>query len=161
TYFTGENPAGWVRQAGAAANLNYANQINLSQQSLFRAAVAAEKAAGRVVSTVSFALGSNDLISLAFSPAFAGASPPARQERVRAAFAAIQANYARALADIRAALPDAKLLLPNYFNPYAALGPDDPDSQLGAAFTQFHSQLVMADAALFRGRAVDIATPFV
>jgi lysophospholipase L1-like esterase len=160
TYFTGDNPPGWTRQVGAASNLNYANQINLSQQSLFLATVAAEKAAGHAITTVSFALGANDLFYLAGSPAFASASPAARQQMLQQAFNTIVGNYAQALTQIRAVLPDAKLLLPNYYNPYAFLPPNDPNNQLAAAFTKFHSQLVMADAALFQGRAVDIAAPF-
>jgi lysophospholipase L1-like esterase len=160
TFFTGDNPPGWVRQAGAASNLNYANQLNLSQESMFRMAVAAEKAAGHVVSAVSFALGSNDLIYLSTNPAFVAASPAVKQQMVQQAFDTILTNYARALTEIRAVLPDAKLLLPGYFNPYAVLGPDDPNNQLAAAFVKFHSQLVMAAAARFQGRAVDLATPF-
>ncbi|MBL8793811.1 MAG: PEP-CTERM sorting domain-containing protein [Planctomycetia bacterium] len=157
SFFTGVAPPGWVRAAGV--NLNYADPTK-SQLSMFQTFAAAEHAQGHVISHVSFALGSNDFFYLTGQPGFFELPAAQQQAQAGQTFAVLQANYAAALGEIRAAAPEAQLLLLNYYNPFAVLGPDDPLNQSALVFGALHQQLLEAAAAEFDGRVVDVYTPF-
>jgi lysophospholipase L1-like esterase len=158
SFFSGTTPPGGVRAVWA--NLNYTDP-HASQYSMLRAAIHSAQSAHDTVSTVSLALGSNDLLNLATSKAFQAASPQVRQQMLGAMFANMGHNYAAALTELRHDLPNAKILLPNYYNPYAALGPKDPSNQLALATAPIYDQLVSQTATAFGATFVDIAKPFV
>ncbi len=157
TFFDPTAPNIASHQAAAAFNLNYTN-LTASQESLFRARVAAEQQAGRAVTYVSFKLGENDfntLLAVTHPEDFT--LPPAQQQLlIGQTLGAIQANYTRALTEIRQALPQANLLLPDSY------GTDDPSASGQAinAVTLAYRQIVRAEAGAFHGTLVDLYQPF-
>src|ERR1700722_416642 len=70
TYFSADNSGGTDRQTGATANLNYGGDTTLAQRNILAGVIAAEHAAGRNITTVSFALGLGDYLSLTNSSSF-------------------------------------------------------------------------------------------
>lgn len=157
SFFTGIVPPWWERDV--LNNLNYTRPAQ-AQYAMFLKAVAAERAAGRRIEAVSFALGANDLEALLVSPEFnaPGANQPALLERT---LAQIHANYVAFLTRLRAELPHARLLLLNYYNPFEVLGPGDPINQTLTYAAGVHSAFVKRLAKQYRGDFVDIYAPFV
>jgi lysophospholipase L1-like esterase len=156
SFFTGVLPPWYSRNV--LTNLNYTSPTQ-TQFAKFLEAVAAEKATGRRIEVVSFALGANDVFALLESPEFN--APGADQEALlEQTLAEIYANYVAFLTRLRAELPHTRLLLLNYYNPFEVLGPNDPLKQLyievTGAVTAFDRQL----AKRFKGHFVDIYTPF-
>jgi hypothetical protein len=72
----------------------------------------------------------------------------------------LKTNYTTALTQIRGALPDAKILLPSYYNPYGYLAPDNTQNVLTGYFVNSQLQLVQSLSQQFNAGAVDLATPF-
>jgi lysophospholipase L1-like esterase len=157
SYFDGITPPGWTR--AVSANLNY-NGSSLSQASMFLSRVNAEQLAGHTISWVSFALGSNDFFLLTGQPSFFQQPLQKQQQEEMQTLATLAKNYTAALSQIRSVLPDAHLLLLDYYNPYAVLGPSDPVNQAASAFSKAHQELIAAEAAAFGAQTVDIYTPF-
>jgi lysophospholipase L1-like esterase len=173
-YFDGTPGPGWPWRA-PIANLNYhtdpANPASplsgIPQHQKALQTIAAEKQAGHTITHISFALGANDVFYLTETPAF----QQAVQQNDFATQAALLTQtiqgigqvYVAALTDIRAQLPDAQLLLPNYYNPFGAFVPPDPRFGVNLFFNaaaQAHWSMVQSIAPLFEGHVVDIYTPF-
>ncbi len=134
----------------AAENLNYDPNAPGSQSAKFLATVAAQKAAGNTIDTVSITLGFNDL-STAIGKDPAG---------VAATLAAYRAGYSSVLSEIRQQLPSTNLLVLGYFNPF----PADPNSPAAPVFNAYGMQLngIIRDlAGQYGGTFVDTAPPFV
>lgn len=133
-----------------AENLNYDPNALVSQQTNFLARVAAEKAAGNTINTVSISLGFNDLSTVVGMP-LSSAGPT---------LAAYRANYGSILGTIRQQLPDADLFVLGYFNPF----PADPTSPAAPVFNAFGAELnsiIRGLAGQYRGAYIDTFTPFV
>jgi lysophospholipase L1-like esterase len=157
SFFDGMTPPGGVRRVDA--NLNYP-VVPMSQDALMLSRIASEKALGHQISHVSFALGSNDFLNLATSPAFAMATQAQQTQMVGQTFATLQGNYTHLLTQLRGALPTSSILLLDYYNPYA-VDPSNPLSQMYSAIALAHEQMVKAEAAAFHAQVVDIYQPFV
>src|SRR5204863_6510714 len=116
-FFTGVSPLGLPpHDVLASFNLNYQADPAQSQNSLMLSKIASEAAAGHVITHVSFALGANDLLPFELLHPDFFTLPPDQQKSLIDAFAAtLTANYVAALSEIRAALPNADLLLLNYY----------------------------------------------
>ena len=119
--------------------------------------------AGGSVGYVSLLLGGNDLQYLAASPAFqtalANGDQVGLQTMLGTLLGTIQSNYLHALGELKALAPEATILLPGYYNPYAPLGPGY--APFGQAIQAFN-QMIAADAAGTPGaKYVDLYTPFV
>jgi lysophospholipase L1-like esterase len=121
--------------------------------------VAAEKAAGRRIEVVSFAIGANDLQALLMSPQF-NAPGADQQALIDQTLRDVFVNYVALLNRLRAELPHARLLLLNYDNPFEVLGPDDPINQIFTYAAGVHSAFVKDLAKQYKGHFVDIYTPF-
>ena len=160
SYFTADNSNGF-RSAGAQANLNYGGDTSLAQRNILAGVIAAEHAAGRVISTVSFALGAEDFAALQRTSAFQGATLSQQEAMINQLVASLKTNYTTALTQIRGALPDAKVLLPSYYNPYGYLGSGNTQNVLTGYFVNSQLQLVQSLSQQFNAGAVDLATPFV
>jgi hypothetical protein len=159
TYFSaGQSDPG--RQTGVTANLNYGGDPSLSQRTFLAGVNAAERAAGHVIGTLSFAVGLGDYLALTNSPGFSQLPSAQRQSMVQQLLTSLQSNYVTALTQIRGALPNASLYLPNYYNPYANLGPGDPNNQLFSTFVTGQDQIVRSLAPQFNGKVVDIMSTF-
>lgn len=175
-YFDGTPSPGWPWRA-PFANLNYHTDptnpasplTGTPQHQRALEVIAAEKQAGHTITHVSFALGANDVFYLTETPAF----QQAVQQNDFATQGALLTQtiqdigqvYFAALTDIRAQLPDAQLLLLDYYNPFGAFGPADPRFGVNLFFeaaSQAHRNLVHnVIAPAFGGLAVDIHDPFV
>ena len=158
SFFSGTTPPGGVRASWA--NTNYTDP-NASQFSMMRSAIQSAQAAGNTVSTVSLALGSNDLLNLASSQEFQSATPQVQQKMLGEMFAKLGQNYAATLTQLRQDLPTAQILLPNYYNPYAVLGPNDPINQLALMTGPIYDNLISQTGQAFGATFIDIAKPFV
>src|SRR4051794_31439969 len=93
SFFTGLLPPWWSR--AIANNLNYISSTQ-TQFGKFLDVVASEKAAGRRIEVVSFALGANDLQELVQSPAF-NAPGADQQALVNQTILTVYLNYVRFL----------------------------------------------------------------
>jgi hypothetical protein len=161
SFFTADNSSSTGRPSGVGANQNYGGDITLAQRNILAGVLAAEHAAGRNVTTVSFALGGGDYQALSNSSAFMQASMAQKEAMVQQLLTTLQSNYVTALTQLRGALPNAKIYLPSYYNPYGYLGPGDPTNQLYSAFVNGQLQLIQGLSSQFNASTVDLATPFV
>jgi lysophospholipase L1-like esterase len=145
----------------ASVNLNYHGDASLSQDALLLATLGAEGAAGRTITNVSFAIGANDLLVFEqLHPDFF-LLPPVQQQQLISAFAAdLTNNYITVLTQVRMALPDARLLLLNYYNPLASSAADDPFNIANTIFDQVQGGIIANLAAPFHASVVDINSPF-
>jgi lysophospholipase L1-like esterase len=145
----------------ASVNLNYQADPSMSQDALLLTTLAAEAAAGYAITYVSFAIGENDLAPFeALHPDFLMLPPLQQQQLISAFFTTLADNYVAVLSQIRAALPDARLLLLNYFNPDGSLPPDNPFNIANTIFDQGQNALIESLAGPFHATVVDINTPF-
>ena len=140
-------------------NLNYGNSTALSQSVVFANLVAAQRAVGNTIDTVSITLGFNELAAL--SPMQnTPAAEAAAIAQIPATLAAYRTNYTAVLDQVRSLAPDASLYLLGYYNPF----PADPASPAAPIFNAGGVQLngIVQDlAAQYRAAYVDTATPFV
>ncbi len=142
----------------AAENLNYNPNALVSQNTLFQAAVATQHALGNAVTTVSITLGDNDLFALANLPGFTPGS--ANDPMLASALAAYQANYSAILAEVRALLPNATILLVNDYNPFPAQ-PGNPFGPLAGVGGPMVNGIIQGLATQYGARYVDDASAFV
>jgi hypothetical protein len=76
-------------------------------------------------------------------------------------FATLTANYVAALSEIRTALPNAELLLLNYYNPDTIFGPTDIFNIINGLFDNGQTALIDSLAGPFDAKVVDIHSAFV
>ena len=121
SFFTAVSPPGSASHAVLDAfNLNYQSNLAQSQNGLMLSTIAAEQAAGHVISHVSFSLGRNDLAAFsALHQDFFTLTPAQQQGLINGFFGDLAANYIAVLAELRAALPTAQILLLNSYNELA------------------------------------------
>lgn len=158
TYFSADNTSSSSRAAGAAANLNYGGDTTLSQRSFLAGVAAAERAAGRTISTVTFALGLGDYLATTSAPGFSQLTTAQQQSAVQQMLTTLQSNYTTALTQIRGVLPNAQLYLPTYYNPYSSLGPGNPTNQLFTTFVVGQEQIVQTLAPEFNAHFVNLTS---
>ena len=89
--------------------------------------IAAEQASGHIISHVSFSLGRNDLGAfVALHQDFFSLTPLEQQGLINGFFGDLTANHVAVLTELRAALPQAQILLLNSYNEQAVFGAVDP-----------------------------------
>jgi lysophospholipase L1-like esterase len=136
-----------------------------SQNSLLLTTIAAEKAAGNTISTVTIQLGANDIIVLTQAPTFFTKSPSEQQGLVSGALMMAQLNLATLLAELKAQVPGANLVLLGYYDPFAPFA-HDPTSplyrvaQVSAPAIQGLDKVIATEASAFGARYIDLYTPF-
>jgi lysophospholipase L1-like esterase len=151
TFFSGGNPS-------ATWDLNYPDSAT-SQNSLMLSTIAAQKAAGHDISTVSVQLGANDLFAAAQAPGFFAQTPAEQQAAIQQVLAAVANNVGTVLGELRAQLPKADLIVMGYYNPYAAV-PNNPFAVVAGPAIQGLDAVLQADAKAFGARYIDTYTPF-
>ncbi|HRF59272.1 MAG TPA: SGNH/GDSL hydrolase family protein [Fimbriimonadaceae bacterium] len=110
-------------EVGYLLNSNYPLLFRSSQSSTFGSRVTNEFAAGRTITHVTYALGGNDMLDLLTSSFLT--LPFAQQTAtVDQTLLTTDAKIVQALTLVRQRLPGAILIVPGYYNPYAA----DPNS---------------------------------
>ena len=117
----------------------------------------ATHAAGNTIGYASFLIGSNDIFYLVGTPAFQGASPADQQAMIGATLNIVLTNYQTTLNTLTTLAPEARLLLPGYYNPYPAgtSEHDFDDSVLGV-----FNPAVQSLAQAYGGRYVDLYSLF-
>jgi lysophospholipase L1-like esterase len=155
TFFSATPPPGWTNRL-PEINLNYPNATT-PQNDLMISSINGIHAAGNSVGFVTFLIGSNDIFYLVGTPAFQAASLADQQAMIAATLGVVQNNYIATLSELAALAPEAKVLLPIYYNPYPTFAPEHAfyDQILGA-----FQAIVRGDAAAFGATAVDLAPPF-
>lgn len=139
-------------------NLSYGNSNAISQSTLFANTVAAQRAAGNTVQTITVTLGFNELAALA-PPVNTPAAEAAAIARIPATLDAYRVSYTAVLNQVRSLAPDADLYLLGYYNPF----PADPASPAAPVFNAGGTALnavIQSLAAQFGAAYVDTATPF-
>jgi len=132
------------------ANTSYGANVFLPRQiSQFDFAQEKIAALGSSIHTVSFALGANDFLALSGD---LQADPTAVQN----AFLSIGGRYATFLTTLRTELPNARLILPGYYNPYLAT--DARHAPADGVIRQLNT-LIQGYAVSFNGRYVDFYSP--
>jgi lysophospholipase L1-like esterase len=160
TFFQG-GPHGNGTLSGQPApqlNTNYANPAP-TQNGLMLSTIASEQAAGHNISTVSVQLGANDLLAVVNQPNFFSLSPPAQQAAIAHALAAIQTNDTALLAEIKALLPHATILMMGYYNPFNA-APNTPIGHVADPAIQALNTLISAEANAFGAGFVNVYGAF-
>ena len=140
-------------------NLNYKNSTAISQGTLFANTVAAQRALGNTVGTVTITLGFNELAALSPMQNTPAAEATAIAQ-IPATLAAYRTNETAVLNEIRSLAPNANLYLLGYYNPF----PADPSSPAAPVFNAGGTALnsVIRDlAGQFGAAYVDNAAPFV
>jgi len=161
-FFTAVSPLGLPpHDLLASVNLTYHGDGSLSQDALLLTTLDAEAAAGRTITNVSFAIGSNDVTSfIALHPDFFNLPSAQQQQLISEFFGVLTNNYVTVLSQLRSALPEARIFLLNYYNPFAGLPPDDPFNIANTIFDQSQTSLITSLAGPFHASVVDINTPF-
>lgn len=140
-------------------NLNYKNSTAVSQGALLASTVAAQRAQGNTVGTVTITLGFNELAALA-PMQNTPAAEAAAIAQIPATLAAYRTNETAVLNEIRSLAPNANLYLLGYYNPF----PADPTSPAAPVFNAGGVALngVIQDlAGQFGATYVANAAPFV
>jgi lysophospholipase L1-like esterase len=152
SFFSGVNrvpPAsGFTDASLAQLNLNYTGATPPTQASLLASTIAAQTAAGNIITNVSISLGSNDLYYLALHDPNAVADLPA-------ALAAFQSNYESILTEIHASLPSANIYLLGSYNPYLTGAPTSPFAPLADYAVPLLNDTIEAVASEFKAKYVD------
>jgi lysophospholipase L1-like esterase len=97
---------------------------------------------------------------IALHPDFLSLPLAQQQQLISEFFAALTNNYVIVLDQLRSALPEARVLLLNYYNPFSGFPPDDPLNIADTIFDQGQSSLITNLAGPFHASVVDINTPF-
>jgi hypothetical protein len=109
---------------------------------------------------VSFALGFNDMSVFAqLHPDFLTLPRDQQQQLISSFFSTLTSNYDATLTQVRAGLPNARLLLLNYYNPYVA-HPGGLYNTLHDILDQGQTAMIGNLADQFNASFVDINTPF-
>jgi lysophospholipase L1-like esterase len=156
SFFSGVAPAGWVKR-DPALNQHYPNTIT-PQNDLMIQSILAIHAAGNTIGNVSFLIGGNDIFALTDRASFKTASPADQVAMVIATLNTIQSNYLMVLTELKTLAPEARLLLPGYYNPFPSFS---PESAFFAPILAGFDQYVRGDAAYFGATYIDLATPFI
>jgi lysophospholipase L1-like esterase len=166
TFFKGGTPGSGPipGEPAFALNTNYQAPYP-TQHSLLVATVAAQKAAGGTIGTVSIQIGANDILLLTLDPAFFTKSPAERHALILAALMMFQSNYSQLLSELKARVPGAKLVLLGYYDPFAPFSqtptsPLYPIAQVSRAGIQALNQIIAGEAAAFGARYIDLYAPF-
>lgn len=136
----------------AAENLNYNPNALVTQNTQFLSKVAAQQSAGDPINTVSISLGFNDLAALASVP-----NPLAQLPTTLTTY---RNNYSALLSEVRQVLPDAKLLILNYYNSFP-VDPNSPAAPIFATGGPLLNGIIRDLATQYNGTYVDTFTPFV
>ena len=143
-------------------NLNYQANPAQSQNSLMLSTIAAEQAAGHLITHVSFSLGRNDLGAFeAQHQDFFSLTPVAQQGLINSFFGDLTANYVAVLAELLTALPQAQLLLLNSYNEQAVFGAADPFNIVNEIFDAGQTAMIESLTGPFDARLVDIHDTFI
>ncbi len=154
TYITAVSPPGWTAR-GWGFNQHYADG-NSPQYNAVLDRIQAEHLAGNSIGYISLLLGANDALFLVNTPAFQTATPDVQQSLLTTTLGAAMTRYASIFGALKTAAPEAKFILPGYYNPMPAGSPYQP---LYQSIVQSYNAFIAATAASAGATYVDLATP--
>ena len=149
---TGTPPAGWTKR-NAAINSAYTNPSD-TQFGLMQSHIAAIHAAGDTVGYASFMVGVNDIFYVTATPAFTSGTPAEQQQLIADTIAAVQNNYLTVLNTLTSMAPEARIVLPTYYNPYPS--GYEPQHSFYTSILAGYRAYVQADALAFGATTVDL-----
>jgi lysophospholipase L1-like esterase len=155
TFFNG-GPNGNGTLSGFPApqlNLNHPD-TSTTQNSLLLSTIASEKAAGHNISTITVQLGANDLLQTVNSPGFFSLSPTQQQAMVAQTLGTVQTNLGTLLSEIKGQLPNANVLVMDYYNPFAAI-PSTPIGMIADPAIKGLNAVLAGTASAFGDHYVD------
>ncbi|MHC5539169.1 SGNH/GDSL hydrolase family protein [Singulisphaera rosea] len=159
TFFNGgANNDGTPGHPGSQWNLNYSGSSQ-SQNSLMLSTIAAEKASGHEINTVTIQIGANDLLAALGTPGFLNMPLDQQQAAIGQGLAMIAANDKALLTELNTLLPNVNLIILGYHNPFNA----DPTSAIGRIADpaiKALNALIAGEAATFGAKYVDTYAPF-
>lgn len=146
-------------EIGYLLNSNYPIINRKSQANTFIDRATAERNAGRTITHVTYALGGNDMLDLLDSNFL---SLPLDQQKAIAdqTLVTTDAKVVQALTLIRQQAPGALLVVPGYYNPYAAY-PGSPENQIALYALPRLNQVLAARARQFGGWYAPVYGDFV
>lgn len=136
-------------EIGYLLNSNYPLILRSSQANTFLSRVTAEIGAGRTITHISFALGGNDMLDLLTS-GFLGLPYAQQAATVDQTLLTTDARLVQALTLIRQRVPGALLIVPGYYNPYAAF-PNSAEQRIALYALPRLNQLLATRARQFGG----------
>jgi lysophospholipase L1-like esterase len=154
SFFDANPPADWPNRWWQG-NLHYSDGTT-PQNALMLSTIGAAHAAGNSIGYVTFEFGANDVLHLTGTAAFQNASDAAKAAMIAQTLGVIQSNYLKLLPELTRYAPEARVLLPLYYNPF----PSSPEHDFFGAIIHALDQYVTADAAAFGAIAVDLEPPF-
>ncbi len=149
---TGTPPLGWTKR-NAAINSAYTSPSD-TQFGLMQSHIAAIHAAGDTVGYASFMIGVNDIFYVTATPAFLNGTPTEQQQLLGSTIANVQTNYLTVLATLKSLAPEARIVLPTYYNAYPA--GYEPQHSLYNSILAGYRAYVQADAQAFGATMVDL-----
>lgn len=149
---TGTPPLGWTKR-NAAINSAYTSPSD-TQFGLMQSHIAAIHAAGDTVGYASFMIGVNDIFYVTATPAFVNGTPTEQQQLLANTLANVQTNYLTVLATLTTLAPEARIVLPTYYNAYPAAY--EPQHTLYNSILAGYRAYVQADAQAFGATMVDL-----
>lgn len=155
SFFSASSPPGWTSRA-PQLNLNYPNGTT-PQNSLMISSINTIHSSGKTVGYASLMFGANDIFYLTGTPAFQAATPADQQAMIGATIGTMQTNYVTALTTLTTLAPEAKIVLPFYYNPFPAFA---PEHGFYNSILDGFRPLVQADAAAFGATFVDLGPLF-
>ena len=149
---TGTPPLGWTKR-NAAINSAFTSPSD-TQFGLMQSHIAAIHAAGDTVGYASFMIGVNDIFYVTATPAFLNGTPAEQQQLLGSTIANVQTNYLTVLATLKSLAPEARIVLPTYYNAYPA--GYEPQHSLYNSILAGYRAYVQADAQAFGATMVDL-----
>ena len=149
---TGMPPIGWTKR-NAAINSAYTSPSD-TQFGLMQSHIAAIHSAGDTVGYASFMIGVNDIFYVTATPAFVNGTPTEQQQLLANTIANVQTNYLTVLATLKTLAPEARIVLPTYYNAYPA--GYEPQHSLYNSILAGYRAYVQADAQAFGATMVDL-----
>lgn len=147
---------GRVSSDGIFLNSNYAGyapKYPTQHDEVFKQ-IAAAKARGDSIPTVTVQFGANDLFAVAGTDGFTNLDPSVQLAMVTNQIGVLQQNYAALLTELKKQLPDAELYLIGYHNPYPGR-PEHPLAALSTPAVQGVNAVVAGMSDAFGAKYVD------
>ena len=145
-------------EIGGLLNSNYPILFRSSQSTVSGQRITQELNAGRTIPVVTFSLGANDLLDL-LSATFLAQPFSTQLAQATAAIQAAETNFNGALATLRSRLPNATILVPGYYNPYAGV-PNSPENAVAVLMIPQLNAMLRKVANRYGAQYVETASVF-
>ncbi|MBL8065685.1 MAG: hypothetical protein JNM34_07485 [Chthonomonadaceae bacterium] len=146
-------------EIGALLNSNYPVFGRKSQKNTFVDKVNQETSAGRIITHVTFDIGGNDLLDL-LTNQFLALPFETQRAQVDQELALLDIRLATIFSQVRQSLPSAVIVVPGYYNPYAAF-PGSPSDKIARYAMPRLNQSLYGRALQYNGLFAETYSAFV